>query len=108
MTELKSFGVMNGLLPSSDEMLNHFLDNFESWMKKFRDNGFSGVKKYWLHHTEGVDGKVTIKNGNEFLTGIFRDIDDCGRLILEDGEKRICISTGDMFLNPKGIKKEYD
>ena len=108
MTELKSFGVMNDRVPSSSEILDCFLDNFRNWMKNFRDSGFSNVKQYWLRHTKEVGEKVIIKNGNEFLTGTFRDIDDYGRLVLENGETRFCVSTGDMFLNPKGIKKEYD
>ena len=105
MTELKN--VLTAV-PSTHALLDCLLNKLKNLITEFRNSGFVNIKKYWLQHTKGIDETVTVKNGNEFLTGIFRDIDDCGRLVLEIEGKRLFVSTGDMFLNPKGILKEYD
>ena len=108
LAELKNSGLMKGEVPSAYQLIDCFLSDFKDWISRFHDSGFSIIKEYWLHHTKEVGETITIKNGKEFLIGTFRDIDDCGRLVLDKGEKRFYVSTGDMFLNPKGIVKEYE
>jgi len=46
----------------------------------------------------GLDETIRVNLARESLTGIFRGIDDEGRLILEAGGTKRCIEAGDVWL----------
>lgn len=60
---------------------------------------FSEVRDYWMAHTRSVGEVITIKNGRDSLQGIYRGIDNTGKLILAVDGKDVLVSSGDMFEN---------
>jgi BirA family biotin operon repressor/biotin-[acetyl-CoA-carboxylase] ligase len=93
---------------STEEVLENILIELDKCFEDLSLFGFSSIKNYWLRYINETDCKVTIRNGLDSLTGIFRGIDDSGRLILEKDGRNLFISTGDMFLNMEGIKASYE
>ena len=80
----------------------------EEWIHCLESLGFFCIKSYWLRYINEINRNVIIKNGREMLSGIFEGLDDSGRLILKREDKNLRISSGDMFMNEKGITVNYD
>lgn len=93
---------------SAEEAFRSILDNLNGELNLIQVGRFSDIRKYWLRNIVGMDSEVTIKNGNDSLSGIVRGIDELGRLILERDGKELYISSGDMFENEKKIVVNYD
>ena len=108
MSELQKLKLLNDSLPTPQEMSECFLEKFKKWTSDFKKLGFSCIKEHWLRNIKGIDEIITVRNGNECLIGVFKDIDNFGRIILEKDGKFLYISTGDMFLDPERILKKYD
>lgn len=96
------------LLKSPIELMHEFLSVLETWRNLLVSCGFSTIKDYWLRNVNDLKCIITIKNGNDSITGIFVDIDDIGRLVLEHEGKQLFISSGDLFINQKGIEAGYE
>ena len=81
-------------------ILQILLEKISHWHTIFVTSGFAPIRAAWLQHAQ--QGKLTVKLPRETITGIFKDIDEQGRLRLqlEDGTER-AISTGDVVLPPK-------
>ena len=93
---------------STEKTFRSILDNLNSELSLIQAGRFSDIREYWLQNIVGMNSEVTIKNGNDSLSGIVRGIDELGRLILERDEKKLYISSGDMFENEKKIVVNYD
>ena len=85
------------------EVLSILLENIDDWISRSCNVGFSDVRSYWLRNINDINCKVTIKNGNSVLNGIFLDINDSGKAVLECEGKRVQISSGDLFMNQDEI-----
>lgn len=85
------------------EVLSILLKNIDDWISRLCNVGFSDVRSYWLRNINDINCKVTIKNGNSVLNGIFLDINDSGKAVLECEGKRVQISSGDLFMNQDEI-----
>lgn len=93
---------------SADRLFRSVLNNLDDEMNLLQTDSFSDIRKYWIRNIVGVNSEVTVRNGEDSLSGTVRGIDEIGRLILEcDGEK-LYISSGDMFVNEKKIVVNYD
>jgi len=72
----------------------HFNRLHVLWERK----GFSAIRSLWLEQAYGVGEDITAVLTNETLTGVFRDIDADGRLLLEKSNGSIhLIAAGDIF-----------
>lgn len=60
--------------------------------------GFSQIRKLWLDHACGIGERITARTLNEEMSGIFKDIDCDGQLVLslDNGESEK-ISVADIF-----------
>jgi BirA family biotin operon repressor/biotin-[acetyl-CoA-carboxylase] ligase len=92
----------------TEEILNRILVGLRERFDNFEPSSFSFVKSYWLRYVNEIDRIVTIRNGLDSIVGIFRGIDDSGRLILERDGRNAFVSSGDMFLNTEGITVNYE
>ena len=92
---------------SAEKLFYSFLNNLDNEIDLLRTDSFSGIRKYWIQNIVGMNSEVTIRNGNDSLSGIVRGIDEFGRLILECNDKKLYISSGDMFVNEKKIVVNY-
>lgn len=80
-------------------ILDVLLDNISDWMYRLRIRGFSDVRSYWLRNIKEINCNVTVKNGNSVLNGIFLNIDDSGKAVLQQDDRRLLVSSGDLFIN---------
>jgi biotin-(acetyl-CoA carboxylase) ligase len=93
---------------SSEKILESILAKLDQRLGDLSSFGFLSVKKYWLRYINEMDCKVIVRNGRDSLAGIFRGIDDSGKLILENGGRNLLISSGDLFSNIEGVTVNYE
>ncbi|MCR5225398.1 MAG: biotin--[acetyl-CoA-carboxylase] ligase [Alphaproteobacteria bacterium] len=99
---------ISGKVVSVDSVFSAVITRIKEWMNRLENLGFFHVKRYWLRYINEINRNVTIKNGQETLSGIFTGLDDSGRLMLKKEGRNLLISSGDMFINEKGITVDYD
>lgn len=75
----------------------------EKWLTTFQTENFYFIREYWLRYINNINCNVTIRNGNSTVSGIFKDIDLQGRLVLEHRGKNMYISSGDLFMDQERI-----
>lgn len=89
-----------GAPPDLDEvdMLEAFARHFLGWVNRWLEDGFAPVRQAWLHHAKGLGETIEVRLPRETLTGVFRDLDAQGALLLElpDGNTR-AIAAGDVY-----------
>lgn len=60
--------------------------------------GFGAIRRAWLERAAGLGSTITVRLSDTTYEGVFRDIDEDGRLVLDhEGEGEIRISAGDVF-----------
>lgn len=90
-----------GLSISKERMLSAFLERFEGWMKRRKDEGFSAVVSAWCKRAYGIGRHITVNLPDRQLHGIFSGIDKEGTLLLNMGGKEYRITAGDVFFGTK-------
>jgi BirA family biotin operon repressor/biotin-[acetyl-CoA-carboxylase] ligase len=91
----------------SKKILDILVKNINQWFFYLKTIGFSCIRSYWLSNINEIGCEIVIKNGHDCVNGIFTDIDDYGRVILERGGERLFISSGDLFINQEGIVMQH-
>ncbi|MHB2169226.1 biotin--[acetyl-CoA-carboxylase] ligase [Alsobacter sp. R-9] len=61
--------------------------------------GFPAIRRAWLDRAGGLGGPVTVRRPGGDLTGMFRDLDPQGRLLLDAEGRTVPIEAGDVFFN---------
>ena len=77
-------------------MLKKFLDEFEKLYRNWLDFGFAGIRQIWLQSAYRLNEKVTLKIDKKEISGVFLGIDEEGNLLLNQDEKILKISVGDV------------
>ena len=93
---------------SAQELFRCILSGLDDELDLLQTDNFSCIREYWIQNIIGMNTEVTIRNGNDSLSGIVRGIDEIGRLVLECGERKLRISSGDMFVNEKKIVVNFE
>lgn len=85
--------------PLAGDICTHFAGWFERW----RADGFGPLREAWLARAVGLGKPVEARLPTGTLTGIFRDLDTDGALLLEEpGGATRRIEAGDVFLTSAG------
>ncbi|NBV06264.1 MAG: biotin--[acetyl-CoA-carboxylase] ligase [Proteobacteria bacterium] len=92
-SNLKNFGIEI----SSEIALKNFLNEFENFYKNYLDFGFAGIRKLWLEKAFRLNEKISLKNNDEEISGIFSNLDEEGNLFLETAEGVKKISAADIY-----------
>jgi len=92
-TNLKNFQ----LDISPEFALKKFLEEFKNIYENFLSYGFKGVRQLWLQSAYNLNKKITVKLGEKEISGIFKDLDEEGNLVLEDEKEVMKINVGDVF-----------
>jgi BirA family biotin operon repressor/biotin-[acetyl-CoA-carboxylase] ligase len=94
-TSLKALGATP---PSPKDALLDLADTFAKWYEAWRRGGFAPVREGWLARAHGLGKRIRVRLANEDVTGIFRDIDETGALVLglPQGVTR-SVSAGEVF-----------
>ena len=82
------------------ELASGITKNYLYWCNLWTEVGFIDLRKAWLKRVNGLGKEIVVKfsNGNS-ETGIFKGIDEIGRLLLEKASGTLQpISSADIFL----------
>lgn len=93
-----------GCGPTADSLLERLAGAVESWLVRWRDEGFAPVRDAWLTRALGLGAAITVRlSPNQSLEGRFEGLDPAGHLILlqSDGHRRQ-IAAGDVFFPQAG------
>jgi BirA family biotin operon repressor/biotin-[acetyl-CoA-carboxylase] ligase len=84
--------------PSPQDALLDLADAFAKWYEAWREAGFQPVRDGWLSRAHGLGQRIRVRLAREELSGVFRDIDDAGALVLGlPGGVTRNISAGEVF-----------
>lgn len=82
---------------SVEETLEAFSRSFLGWANTWVEDGFERVRQTWLNRAFGVGDQIEVRLENETLTGIFKDMDEDGALVLDQSGQERRITAGDVF-----------
>ena len=84
--------------PSPQDALLDLADAFAKWYEAWREAGFVPVRDGWLSRAHGLGQRIRVRLAREELSGVFRDIDDAGALVLGlPGGVTRTVSAGEVF-----------
>lgn len=86
-----------------DNVLATFLDKLDTLYDEWKVAGFHDLKVKWEKASFEHGAKISVKQGNELISGHYLGIDHSGALLLEcdDTKTKRTIYAGDIFLQPK-------
>jgi len=78
-------------VPTPAELARALDETFDECRSRWRRDGFAPIRSAWLEKAAGVGRKIVVRIPDGEFSGVFRDLDPAGALILEcdDGERRI-------------------
>jgi len=79
------------------DVLEAYCRRFLLWSSRWLDEGFAPVRKNWLWHCRGQGEEISVRLENETITGVFRDLDEEGALVLDQDGKERLITAGDVY-----------
>ena len=80
------------------DLLEAFARHFMAWVSKWLDDGFAPLRAAWLAHAANKGAEIQVRLPQTRLSGIFRDLDQEGHLLLETPDGRLrTIAAGDVF-----------
>jgi biotin-(acetyl-CoA carboxylase) ligase len=81
---------------SKMEFLDKFTAIFNQYLQKYQQFGFNVIINEWKNNAYKIGQKITLSNS---MTGIFKDIDWQGNLLLQDSSGKINkILSEDVFI----------
>jgi len=81
VTSLKSEKI---ILTESDNFLNIFMNRFDALLTQWRiDNNFERTRLDWMQNAHNLDKIITIDDGVDRVSGVFKEIDFDGSIRLE-------------------------
>jgi len=93
-----SFAEVAAEMPDPEVALLRLVDAWNTWYEIWRKEGFRSIRTAWLARAEGFGKKLTVQLGNSVVTGVFKNIEDDGSLLLcVDGGEAQRITAGDVF-----------
>lgn len=73
-----------GAAVTPGELLQSYIKFFDIYRKMLQTNGFSALRATWLKRAQGLGQRMTARLPGASLSGIFRDLDEDGALVLEE------------------------
>ena len=71
----------------SSRLLEEWLFFFDKYLNLWHKSSFAVIRDCWIKNAWKLGKQINIKIGNEKITGIFKDINDKGELVLESNGK---------------------
>lgn len=99
-TELPATSITasGGMAPSPQDALLDLAGAFAKWYDAWRETGFPAIREGWLARAHGLGSRIRVRLAREELTGVFRDLDEDGALVLGlPGGVTRSVSAGDVF-----------
>jgi biotin-(acetyl-CoA carboxylase) ligase len=80
------------------QVLNLFMHYFDKHYAYWSKRGFLKIRRLWLSKAINLNQVVTVDNGVDRISGVFKDIDLNGNMRLQISSGQICsFGAGDVF-----------
>lgn len=81
-----------------ETFLEAYATSFLEWVSRWVDDGFAPIRENWLWRAKGIGEPIQVRLERETLEGTFKDLDDNGALLLDQGEAGVrTVMAGDVF-----------
>jgi BirA family transcriptional regulator, biotin operon repressor / biotin---[acetyl-CoA-carboxylase] ligase len=88
----------SGISISAKELFGKLAMTLHEELKRFSDGyGFSEIRKSWLDMAAHLNQRISVRQGEDHVEGIFIDIDADGQLLLKTDKALMRIAAGDVF-----------
>ncbi len=77
----------------TDKLLNEFFDNYDEFLQK----GFSYIEKDYIDRVDFLNKEISVRVFNEMQSGIAKRINSSGELVLEQDNKELILTMGDIL-----------
>jgi BirA family transcriptional regulator, biotin operon repressor / biotin---[acetyl-CoA-carboxylase] ligase len=82
------------------DILNRFLPCYDLWYRQGEANGFEAMREAWLSRAAFIGEPITARLANGLvLTGVFKDIDKQGALVLATETSHYTVTAADIYIN---------
>ncbi|WP_375359421.1 biotin--[acetyl-CoA-carboxylase] ligase [Candidatus Tisiphia endosymbiont of Neophilaenus lineatus] len=71
-------------------LLELLMINFAKYFSRWKQEGFSKIRQYWLKRAYKLGKTVTVNDGNTKISGIFKDIDENGSIRIQLASGQVC------------------
>ena len=79
-------------------LLEAFGKHFLTWVNRWLEEGFAPIRKGWCNHAQGLGEEIRVRLAREEFSGIFKDLDETGALILgQDGGGERRVTAGEVY-----------
>tara|TARA_Y100000590_G_C15729797_1_gene1016574 strand:- start:425 stop:1144 length:720 start_codon:yes stop_codon:yes gene_type:complete len=80
------------------DVFHKLIEEFNNIITKW-DYGknFNGLRDNWMKYAYKLGQEITVKHNDEFIEGLFSNIDETGNLILKLNNKILRFNTGEVF-----------
>jgi BirA family biotin operon repressor/biotin-[acetyl-CoA-carboxylase] ligase len=95
-TDIKSH--LNGMLPSRTTMIAELTERLYLAIQEYQQKGLGGFLERWKRYDLYLDQEVIITSAANQFHGIYRGLDEQGRLLLETGQSIKAFSAGEVSL----------
>jgi BirA family biotin operon repressor/biotin-[acetyl-CoA-carboxylase] ligase len=86
-----------GVTLTPEDFLPHLATAFAGWEAQFVTYGFAPIRTAWLARAARLGQPITARTPRDAITGIFRDVDETGNLVLDTPQGRRAIAAADVF-----------
>lgn len=86
-----------GIEITPEILLQKFLDKFDALYQNWLNFGFTNIRNAWLSKAYHLKEKISVREGENKIEGIFEDMDNDGSLILKIGDETKKITAADIF-----------
>jgi len=86
-----------GVTLTPEDFLTHLATAFAGWEAQFTTHGFAPIRTAWLARAARLGQPITARTPRDATTGIFRDVDETGNLVLDTPQGRRAIAAADVF-----------
>lgn len=86
-----------GVVIHPEDFLAKFIARFNEYDSTFKTGGFNTLRDELTAKLYNFKQNITVRYGNETLTGLFEDIDETGNIILNTATGKISLNAGEVF-----------
>ena len=87
-----------GAAVTPGELLHSYIKFFDIYRSQLQVQGFTPLRQAWMKRAQGLGQRMTARLPGASLSGIFRDLDEDGALVLEDEPgRRRRITAADVY-----------
>lgn len=95
---------LSGAVVARETVFAALSDALAHWLAVWRGGeNFAAVRAAWLAGCVGLGAPITVARPEGVVAGVFKTIDETGRLIISQPGRDVAVDAGDVLLTPRSI-----